>query len=94
MGLRPSSAAFLREVTTRALAPSEMAEALPAVTTPPSFLKTGLRPASASGVVSRGHSSVSTILGSPLRCGMATGDDLVLEPAARGWPPLALSWLR
>ena len=65
--------AFLRDVTTTALAPSLSAEALPAVTTPPS-LKNGLSFAIDSRLASRrGHSSVSTTTGSPLRCGMTTG---------------------
>ena len=83
----------MREVTTSALAPSAMAEALPAVTTPPSLLKTGLRAASASRVVSRGHSSVDTTLGSPLRCGMVTGTISSVKRPSRT-AALAFSWLR
>jgi len=80
----------LRDVTTIALAPSAIADALPAVTTP-SLLNTGLRLASASGVVSRGHSSVSTTLGSPLRCGITTGTisslnlPALMAAVARSW---------
>ena len=58
---------------TTAAAPSFSAEALPAVTVP-SFLKAARRPPRDSAVVSpRGCSSVSTIFGSPLRCGTSTG---------------------
>ena len=56
-----------------AAAPSLTPEALPAVTVPPSFLKGVPSFASVSMVVpARGCSSVSTMTGSPLRCGIVT----------------------
>ena len=56
-----------------AAAPSLIPEALPAVTVPSAFT-TGLSLFKPSKVVeARGCSSVSTITGSPLRCGITTG---------------------
>ena len=70
-----------RLMTMTAAPPSEICDALPAVMVP-SFANAGRRPPSDSVVVpGRTPSSVSTTTGSPLRCGIATGDDLVGEPA-------------
>ena len=70
---RPSWLARASLINITAAAPSFSAEALPAVTVP-SFLKAARRPPRDSAVVSpRGCSSVSTIFGSPLRCGTSTG---------------------
>src|SRR5690606_32647712 len=65
-GVRPRSLAQPPSTTTSAPAPSQIPDALPAVTTP-SFLKTGGSLASTSIVVSgRGCSSLATVTG-PLR---------------------------
>ena len=70
---RPSSSALALDITTTAQAPSEIWEAEPAVMVP-SLVKAGGSLASFSSVVSgRMPSSVSTTIGSPLRCGMVTG---------------------
>src|SRR5690606_19130913 len=72
-GVRPSCFAFSALHTMTAAAPSFREEALPAVTEP-SFLKAGRSLPRLSPVTpSRGHSSLSTISGSPLRWGMLTG---------------------
>src|SRR5660398_222478 len=72
-GLIPWLSAYSREATTTAAPASLMPEALPAVTVP-SFLNAGLRVPNPSAVVpARGCSSVSKVMGSPLRCGTSTG---------------------
>ena len=61
------------EAISTAAAPSLMPDAFPAVTVP-SAVTTGFSFAKASKVVdARGCSSVSTTIGSPLRCGIFTG---------------------
>ena len=71
-GLIPSDLALSALIRTNAAAPSLMVEALAAVTVP-SFVKAGLR----AGILSKNtllySSSVSKIMGSPLRWGMDTG---------------------
>ncbi len=58
-GVRPNSSAFLRLITTTAVAPSLIPDALPAVTEP-SFLKAGRSFPKLSAVVpARGNSSCS-----------------------------------
>src|SRR5690554_383330 len=72
-GVRPSSFALSALHTMTTAAPSFREEALPAVTEP-SFLKAGRSFPRLSPVTpSRGHSSLSTTRGSPLRWGMVTG---------------------
>ena len=72
-GATPSSSALAAVMTTVAAAPSEICDALPAVIVP-SLANAGRRPPSDSAVVpGRTPSSVSTTIGSPLRCGIATG---------------------
>ena len=72
-GVTPSSSAFARLIMITAAAPSEICDAFPAVMVP-SFEKAGRSPASDSGVVpGRTPSSVSTMTGSPFRCGIDTG---------------------
>jgi len=58
-------------MTTRAAAPSEIFDALPAVTRP-SFLKADRSLPSVSIGVGRGVSSREKASGSPLRCGIST----------------------
>ena len=62
IGVTPNSLAFSSLITTTAAAPSLIPDALPAVTTPPSFPEQHLNPAKDSAVVpGLGPSSVSTI---------------------------------
>ena len=69
----PNSSAFSRLIRTNAAAPSLIPEAFPAVTVP-SFLNAGFNFANLSAVTpERGNSSLSNMIGSPLRCGMTTG---------------------
>ena len=73
MGVRPRSSALALLVTISAAPPSEICDALPAVIVP-SLSNAGRRLPSESVVVSgRTPSSVSTTIGSPLRCGSDTG---------------------
>ena len=73
IGVAPRSSATSRLVTITAAAPSEIWEALPAVIVP-SLENAGFSAPRLSGVVpGRTPSSVSTRIGSPLRCGIATG---------------------
>ena len=78
-------------MTTMAAAPSFRLGALPAVTVP-SLPNAGLRRASFSADVSRGPSSVSKRMGSPLRWGTSIGTISALNlPAAMA--ASALAWL-
>ena len=62
IGVTPNSLAFSSLITTTAAAPSLIPDALPAVTSPPSFPEQHLNPAKDSAVVpALGPSSVSTI---------------------------------
>ena len=91
-GVTPSSSAFARLIMITAAAPSEICDALPAVIVP-SLENAGRRPPSDSGVVpGRTPSSVSTMTGSPLRCGIETG---VISSAKRPsfCAAAARSWL-
>ena len=73
IGVNPCASRPLADASNSAAAPSLTPDALPAVTVMPSPL-TPLRAASCSGLVlGRGCSSVSTITGSPRRCGIITG---------------------
>lgn len=72
-GVKPNSSAFSLDMMTNAAAPSLMPDAFPAVTLP-SFLNAGRSLPSFSAVVPAfTYSSVSKIIGSPLRCGIAIG---------------------
>ena len=72
-GVRPSSSAFRRLMTTTAAAPSEICDELPAVMVP-SLANAGRSLPRPSAVVSaRMPSSSVTMMGSPLRWGTATG---------------------
>ena len=90
-GARPSCSALAADVTTTAAAPSEICDALPAVMVP-SFANAGRRLPSDSLVVpGRTPSSVSTRIGSPLRCGISIGAissasrPSFMAAAARSW---------
>ena len=77
----PSSSALAADITITAAPPSEICEALPAVIVP-SLSNAGCSAPSDSAVVpGRTPSSVSTSIGSPLRWGTCTGDDLLGQPA-------------
>ncbi len=82
IGVRPCFFAAASEAMISAAAPSLTPEALPAVTVPPSA-KSGLqlRRAPPCVVPARGCSSLSTTSGSPLRCGIGDGRDLLAEAA-------------
>ena len=78
-GVKPSSSALARGISSSRAAPSEVCEEFPAVETP-STLKTGRSLPRPSTVLSRGPSSVSKTTSLPSDRG-GDGDDLVLEPA-------------
>jgi len=88
----PNAARFLENAASTRGKPSFTAEALPAVTVP-SGRTIGFSFASASMLVARGCSSLSTIIGSPLRCGISTG---TISAASRpfAWAAAARCWLR
>ena len=92
-GLRLNSLMACSDATKKAAAPSLMPEALPAVTVPFS-LTTARSLVNFSSVVSaRGCSSLSTMMGSPLRCGIMTGviSSLKNPDACAAW---VRCWLR
>ena len=92
-GVRPYFFTAASEATIIATAPSLTPLALPAVTVPPSLRKGVPSLASLSTVVpARGCSSLSTTIGSPLRCGIRTG---TISFASRPFScaATALAWL-
>ena len=72
-GFSPSARARPASITRRAAAPSLMPDAFPAVTLPPSINAGRSFARLAAFVSGRGCSSLSTEIGSPLRCGIFTG---------------------
>ncbi len=77
MGVRPCFFAAASEAMISAAAPSLTPEALPAVTVPPCRNGVGSFSSASSEVSARGCSSLSTTIGSFLRCGIVTRNDLL-----------------